>query len=73
VFIQTKNTRNDLLFASRFRSGINNGFKYTNGLLYFFQNNTFFEYNEITKRIVKSGEFQIEMVNTHCPNKEILK
>lgn len=35
-------------------AGRNNAFRYTNGL---FQNNTFFEYNEFTKRIVKSGEF----------------
>lgn len=47
-------------------------FRYTDGLLYFFQQNRFFAYSEFTKSIVRMGETNLSMFGIECPSKSDL-
>lgn len=48
-------------------------FKYTNGKLYIMQNNNFYEYDEFSSNIVRSGPFDLSLFNINCiSDREIL-
>lgn len=54
---------------------LDSAFRYTNGMIYFFQKDIYFEYDEFTNRLVKTGKtsdlFTV-FTNIECPNIGIL-
>lgn len=51
---------------------IDSAFRYTNGLLYFFKNDTVYEYNEFTQTVVRAMPWNLEIFNIQCPNEALL-
>ncbi|XP_049813823.1 collagenase 3-like [Schistocerca nitens] len=47
-------------------TGINSVFRYINGMLYFFRDDAFYEYNEFTKKVVKYGIFDLSLFGIDC-------
>nr|DAC81292.1 TPA_asm: collagenase [Ladona dragonfly adintovirus] len=41
-------------------------FRYINGMLYFFKNGTFYEYNEFTQTLVRAAPFNFNVLNLRC-------
>lgn len=48
-------------------------FRYTNGLLYFFKNDKFYEFNEFTKELVRAGNKDLSIFYINCPNISLLE
>lgn len=48
-------------------------FRFTNGLLYFFKDETYYEFNEFTNNLVRAGRNDLNLFGIQCPNKSILE
>ncbi|XP_049809227.1 collagenase 3-like [Schistocerca nitens] len=46
--------------------GIESSFRYTNGLLYFIKDKTFYEYSEFTNSVVRAGKFDLSLFGIDC-------
>jgi hypothetical protein len=54
-------------------ASIDSVFRYTNGYLYFIQNNMYFEYDEFTSTVISSGHMNLDFFGISCPNESILQ
>ncbi|KAJ8913493.1 hypothetical protein NQ315_013873 [Exocentrus adspersus] len=52
---------------------LNGGFRYINGNMYFFRNNTYYEFNEFKNKVTAAGDFNLQLFNIQCPQKNILQ
>ena len=52
---------------------IDNVFRYTNGRLYFIQKDMFFEYDEFTDSLIRSGTLNLAFFDINCPNVSLLQ
>lgn len=53
-------------------NNVSDAFRYINGNLYFFQNNTFYEFNEFENRVLRTGESSLTMFGIRCEDKETI-
>ncbi|XP_028148463.2 matrix metalloproteinase-16-like [Diabrotica virgifera virgifera] len=52
---------------------ITSAFRYTDGFIYFFQNNTYYKYSEYTRKVVAVGTFSWGLFGIPCPEDGLLK
>ncbi|XP_072375591.1 interstitial collagenase-like [Diabrotica undecimpunctata] len=52
---------------------ITSAFRYTDGFIYFFQNNTYYKYSEYTRKVVAAGTFSWGLFGIPCPEDGLLK
>ncbi|XP_072375189.1 matrix metalloproteinase-14-like [Diabrotica undecimpunctata] len=52
---------------------ITSAFRYTDGFIYFFQNNTYYKYSEYIRKVVAAGTFSWELFGIPCPEDGLLK
>lgn len=50
---------------------VNGSFRYINGNLYFFRNQTYYEYNEFSNKLTKAGSFDLSLFGINCPNEGV--
>lgn len=51
---------------------VDGAFRYINGNIYFFRNNTFFEFNEFNNKVTRAGELDLSIFGITCPNEDVL-
>lgn len=52
---------------------IDSVFRFTDGLLYFFKENSVFKYNEFTKKLIEATPNTLELFGVSCPNVGLLE
>lgn len=53
-------------------SGLDSAFRFTNGLLYFFKDDTVYEYDEFTKSLLRAIPISIDVFGINCPKESML-
>jgi hypothetical protein len=66
---------NQGLIAERFPGiplDITNAFRYNNGNIYFLKGDTFYEFNEFYRKVIRAGKFSWPVFEINCPSTTIL-
>ena len=70
------NTRLDYKISKNFNGvplNFTSVFRYTNGLLYFLDDEYYYEYDEFTNRVVRSFKRDVSIFDIDCANKTLLE